>query len=552
MQIDGNYLSGPLPSTLGNLTSLTRTFLGNEGLSGPIPVSLDKLTLLEELSIIDGDIMGQIPASLGNLSNLKAGSTGLKLYGNRLTGCIPASLSSYKDVNEINPQRDAAGDDVTLAVCTAGIGVSDSSAAVGEGSYVDVGVRLLTAPTASVTVAVTSSSGDSNLTADTDTSTAGDQTSLTFTAANWGTPQTVRISAAADSDSAAGSKTFTFTSSSTDTNYSSKTAAVAATENDDEATVFASGATSTSATLSLAGYTSWHYRQDYPQGDSSCNAVSSASTTVHGLQTDTTHRFGAYLDSDCSDESFIDDATFATPLADLATAPCLRNGVTTLWVGYACYIRAGDGGILPFHTIAREGDSATLVHLLERGGSGIGATEALAYNPNGGTATVKTALNNGSPRDTFTINVVRFGIREVSVSKPSAGTNDSFTLTVKLNSPSHIRAGKYRENSKNTTTDLARSWVQLTLPSNSGMTGNDHERSGGVSDPIQVVDQDSDSVAFTINTGATQTGTFDIAIEAYRPAPDVGCPLTGDPTQGDPPRCYLPPVGSETLSYTVE
>ena len=544
LYIDSNYLTGPLPSTLGNLTSLTSMLLGNAGLTGPIPESLGNLTSLTKLTIIqNGSLTGHIPASLGNLTNLGTGSSNFSIKGNRLTGCIPASLSSRAGSGEINPQRDAAGDDVTLAVCTAGIGVSDSSAAVGEGSYADVGVRLLTAPTASVTVNVTSSSGDSNLTADTDTSTTGNQTSLTFTTTNWGTPQTVRISAAADSDSAAGSKTFTLTSSSTDTEYVSETATVAATENDSHATVSASGITSASATLNLPRHTSWHYRQDFPQGDSSCNAVSSASATVHRLQPDTTHRFGAYLDSDCSDESFIDDAAFTTRLADLATAPCLRNGVTTLWTDYPCYLRVGDGGIQTFDAITLEGQSATLVELTTH--SNIGVTEVMPYNPNGGTATVKTTLS-GAARDTFTINVVRFGIREVSVSKPSVGTNDTFTLTVKLNGPSHHSTDKYNI----PRTALARSSVQLTLPSNSGMTGNDHAR-GAVTDPVQVVEQFGDTVTFTINTTAT-TGDFNISINAYRPPPQSDCPLTGDPTKGDPPRCYLPPSANETLSYTVE
>ena len=545
LYLSDNYLSGPIPSTLGNLTSLTQAHLDNRGLAGPIPESLGNLASLTNLTLGNGSLTGRIPASLSKLTKLRDYSAGLNLSGNRLTGCIPASLRNRAVIGEINPQRDAAGNVAALAACAEGKVVSDSSVAVPEGGYADVWVRLPTSPSSSVTVAVSAASGDGDLTADTDTATSGNQSALTFTTANWGTPQKARIWAASDGDGASGSKTFTLTSSSTDSAYASKTATVAALENDDEATVSASGITSASATLSLPGHSNWHYRRDYPQGDSSCNAVSSASATVHGLTPSATYRFGAYLSSDCSNESFIDDISFTAKLADLTTAPCVRNGVTTLWPGYACYLKAGDGGIQTFDAVTLEGQSATLVELLERGGSGIGATEAMAYNPNGGTATLKTT-QGGSARDTFTINVVRFGIRDFSVSKAISGTNESFTLTVRLNSPSHIWEGKYR---KNSTTDLARSWVQLTLPPDSGMKGNDHER-GAVTDPVQVVDQHGDTVTFTINTG-TQTGTFDIAIKAYRPAPDVGCPLTGDPTKGDK-RCYAPPVGSETLSYAVE
>ena len=542
LYVDKNYLSGPIPSTLGNLTSLTKVYLDNDGLAGQIPESLGNLTSVTTLTMFDGDLTGHIPASLGNLTSLSS-SYGLILKGNRLTGCIPTSLDAFKVNDRINPQRDAAGNDVTLAVCTDGVGVSDSSVVVGEGGYVDVGVRLLTAPTNGVTVNIASSGGDSDIAVDTDTILPGNQSSLSFTTSNWGTPQTMRISAGADSDKLTGSKTFTLTTTSADSDYSGKTAAVAASENDIGATVSALGITSTSAILNLAGHTGWHYKQDFPQGDSSCNAVSSTSTIVHGLQPDETYRFGAYLDADCSEAGRVDDATFTTALADLTNIPCVKDGVTTLWPGYACHLKAGAGGIQSFDSATLEGNGATLVELTQF--AGIGVTEVMAYNPKGGTATLKTTLN-GAARDTFTINVVRFGIREFSVSKKSAGANDTFTLTVKLNSPSHRSPNKYATNS----TNLARSSVQLTLPSNSGLTGNDHARSGGVANPVQVVNHFGDTVTFTISTGAT-TGTFDIDIKAYNPAPESSCPLAGDPTQGAI-RCYAPPVGSATLSYTVE
>ena len=65
-----------------------------------------------------------------------------------------------------------------------------------------------------------------------------------------------------------------------------------------------------------------------------------------------------------------------------------------------------------------------------------------------------------------------------------------------------------------------------------------------------MVNQYGDSVTFTISAGS-QIGTFDIAIKAYNPMPDYGCPLSGDPKSGAL-RCYAPPVGSEDISYLVQ
>ena len=223
-----------------------------------------------------------------------------------------------------------------------------------------------------------------------------------------------------------------------------------------------------------------------------------------------------------------------------AIRPCVKGGTTTLWLNYACYIRAGEAGASPYDRVTLEGDSAHYVEQTWIAKANV--TQVVAYNPNGGVATVKTWLNN-EEQDTFTIDTVRFGIRSFSVSSPSASTNSSFRLTVRLNSPVHRSPAKYNKD----LTTLARAWVRLALPAGSGLTGSDHAR-GQVSDPVQLVDQYGDTVTFTVNTGV-QYGAFDIGIEAYNPGPDHNCPTEGDPRVVL--RCYAPPVGSGTQNYYV-
>ncbi len=84
--------------------------------------------------------------------------------------------------------------------------VSTTSVSVNEGSTNTFTVRLAAQPTSDVTVNVTRTSGDTDLTV------SGGGT-LTFTTANWNTPQTVTLSAAEDADTVNGTAIFSVASS---------------------------------------------------------------------------------------------------------------------------------------------------------------------------------------------------------------------------------------------------------------------------------------------------------------------------------------------------
>ncbi|XP_074343113.1 MDIS1-interacting receptor like kinase 2-like [Apium graveolens] len=90
LSLRGNYLTGKLPSFLGNLPQLQVLDVSYNRLSGFIPNELGKLTNLVHLYLGDNYLKGSIPLELGNLSNLED----LYLQENRLTGTIPSALGS--------------------------------------------------------------------------------------------------------------------------------------------------------------------------------------------------------------------------------------------------------------------------------------------------------------------------------------------------------------------------------------------------------------------------------------------------------------------------
>ena len=128
--------------------------------------------------------------------------------------------------------------------------LSKTAVSVPEGGSATYTVALAGEPTTDVTIAVAKQSGgDDNITVS--------PASLTFTTTNWGTAQTVTLSAAQDNDNDAGTATITHTATSTDSNFNGMTIPdVTATEADDEAPgVTLSASSLTIAEGSFATYT---------------------------------------------------------------------------------------------------------------------------------------------------------------------------------------------------------------------------------------------------------------------------------------------------------
>ena len=88
-------LEGPIPKEIGSLSSLTSLVLTGNNLSGFIPAEIGNLTRLEGLSLDDNNLSGTIPTEIGNLTEL----TGLHLNNNSLTGLIPDSFCNLSGIS---------------------------------------------------------------------------------------------------------------------------------------------------------------------------------------------------------------------------------------------------------------------------------------------------------------------------------------------------------------------------------------------------------------------------------------------------------------------
>jgi hypothetical protein len=95
--LNNDQLTGNIPPTIGNMTSLQQLYLEHNQLTGGIPVELGNLTNLIYLSLATNQLTGTIPTELSNLINLKT----LRLDSNQLTGGIPAVLSNLTQLEEL-------------------------------------------------------------------------------------------------------------------------------------------------------------------------------------------------------------------------------------------------------------------------------------------------------------------------------------------------------------------------------------------------------------------------------------------------------------------
>ena len=103
LDLGANNLSGAIPSTLGDLSRLEFLTLAVNNLTGPLPVELGDLSSLVALHLEANNLSGEVPTEIGRLSRL----THLRLDGNNLTGPLPSSMMDLKNLRGLHIRYNA-------------------------------------------------------------------------------------------------------------------------------------------------------------------------------------------------------------------------------------------------------------------------------------------------------------------------------------------------------------------------------------------------------------------------------------------------------------
>ena len=98
LYLDGNQISGIIPSELENLVNLTTLNMAQNLFNGTIPSYFGKFQMLQGLGLDGNRLSGQIPASIGNLTQVVI----LFLSQNKLEGSIPSSFENCKNLQELD------------------------------------------------------------------------------------------------------------------------------------------------------------------------------------------------------------------------------------------------------------------------------------------------------------------------------------------------------------------------------------------------------------------------------------------------------------------
>ncbi|KAE8706617.1 Detected protein of confused Function [Hibiscus syriacus] len=101
LNLSNNLLSGPLPFSLSNMSSLEILLLSGNQFSGSIPPSIGELRQVLKLDLSRNSLSGSIPVEIGNCFHL----TYLDMSQNNLSGSIPPEISNVHILGYLNVSR---------------------------------------------------------------------------------------------------------------------------------------------------------------------------------------------------------------------------------------------------------------------------------------------------------------------------------------------------------------------------------------------------------------------------------------------------------------
>lgn len=100
MSLTVNKLSGPIPSFLGNISTLRYMSMESNMFSGTVPPQLGQLVNLENLILNTNNLTGELPPALANLTKLIE----FRISSNNFSGKIPNFIHSWKQLQKLEIQ----------------------------------------------------------------------------------------------------------------------------------------------------------------------------------------------------------------------------------------------------------------------------------------------------------------------------------------------------------------------------------------------------------------------------------------------------------------
>ncbi|XP_076952788.1 uncharacterized protein LOC143626666 [Bidens hawaiensis] len=114
LDLSNNQLSGSLPASISNFSSLQILLVAGNRFSGSIPATIGQLREVLKLDLSGNSISGEIPQEIGNCVHL----TSLDLSQNNLSGSIPVDISNIRILNYLNVSRNHLNDSVPKFIGT--------------------------------------------------------------------------------------------------------------------------------------------------------------------------------------------------------------------------------------------------------------------------------------------------------------------------------------------------------------------------------------------------------------------------------------------------
>ena len=193
------------PNSLSSKVTLTIT-VTNEDDAGAITLSSQAPVVGVDLTASVTDPDGGVSSIVWTWSKSSDQTTWTAIAGATSSTYRPvaADVGSYLRATAAYTDSQGSGKnaqqktDAPVAAAPIGVSVSETALTVAEGASATYTVVLDGQPASDVVIEVTSNNSD--VTLDTDAAASGNQTTLTFTRANWSTAQTVTVAAAQDAD----------------------------------------------------------------------------------------------------------------------------------------------------------------------------------------------------------------------------------------------------------------------------------------------------------------------------------------------------------------